>query len=226
MSERIASSRRRFLQAGVATAAGVVLPGWATKGAPAIIQSDDERPQALQGLQLGDPGDGSVVVWSRSDRAARMIVDWSYDEQFQDKHHIVGPHALETTDFTVRQALEGLEAGSEVFVRVAFQSLKTARAIGEPVVGRFIVPPDESGDEGRWFRHARNDLRFLWGGDTAGQGWGINTAFGGMKIYEAMRQRNPLFFIHSGDNIYADGPIAESVVAEKVRSGPTSSRRR
>jgi len=35
-----------------------------------------------------------------------------------------------------------------------------------------------------------------------------------MKIYEAMRQRDPLFFIHSGDNIYADGPIAESVAAE------------
>ena len=58
------------------------------------------------------------------------------------------------------------------------------------------------------------DLRFQWGGDTAGQGWGINPDFGGMKIYEAMRQRSPLFFIHSGDTIYADGPIAESVVAE------------
>ena len=54
----------------------------------------------------------------------------------------------------------------------------------------------------------------MWSGDTAGQGWGINPSFGGMKIYEAMRQRSPLFFIHSGDNIYADGPIAESVVAE------------
>ena len=35
-----------------------------------------------------------------------------------------------------------------------------------------------------------------------------------MKIYEAMRQRSPLFFIHSGDNIYADGPIPASVTAE------------
>jgi alkaline phosphatase D len=29
-----------------------------------------------------------------------------------------------------------------------------------------------------------------------------------------MRQRNPLFFIHSGDTIYADGPIAATVAAE------------
>ena len=35
-----------------------------------------------------------------------------------------------------------------------------------------------------------------------------------MKIYEAMRQRNPLFFIHSGDTIYADSPIPSSLVAE------------
>jgi alkaline phosphatase D len=69
-------------------------------------------------------------------------------------------------------------------------------------------------EDGHVFGRLRGDLRFVWGGDTAGQGWGINPSFGGMKIYEAMRQRNPLFFVHSGDNIYADGPIAESVVAE------------
>jgi alkaline phosphatase D len=57
-------------------------------------------------------------------------------------------------------------------------------------------------------------IRFLWAGDTAGQGWGINLEFGGMKIYEAMRQTHPDFFIHSGDNIYADGPIQEFVTAE------------
>jgi alkaline phosphatase D len=32
-----------------------------------------------------------------------------------------------------------------------------------------------------------------------------------MKIYESMRQVQPDFFIHSGDNIYADGPIVSSV---------------
>src|SRR6185436_4469207 len=48
-------------------------------------------------------------------------------------------------------------------------------------------------------------------GDTAGQGWGINPDFGGMRIYETMRQTRPDFFIHSGDNIYADGPMRESV---------------
>jgi alkaline phosphatase D len=215
MSKLICSSRRRFLQAGVATAAGVVLPGRTfIKGAPAIIAAESERPQARQGLQFGDPGNGSVMVWSRSDREARMLVEWSYDEQFQQVRRVVGPYALDVTDFTARQDLEGLEPGSEVFVRVSFQSLNSARAIGEPVIGRFVVPPDDMMADGRRHGHGGRDLRFVWGGDTAGQGWGINPDFGGMKIYEAMRRRQPLFFIHSGDTIYADGPIAESVVAE------------
>jgi alkaline phosphatase D len=202
------------LKAATLTAAGAGLPAWALKRAPAIIAAEVERPQALHGLHIGDPFDGSAVVWSRSDRPARMLVDWSYDESFAHARRIAGPHALETTDFTARQALEGLEAGSDVFVRVSFQNLDNARAVSEPVVGRFVVPPAPLVGEGHHRGQARSDLRFVWGGDTAGQGWGINPGWGGMRIYETMRQRNPLFFIHSGDTIYADGPIAPSVVAE------------
>ncbi len=113
-----------------------------------------------------------------------------------------------------RQGLDGLEPGSEVFVRVFFESLTNDRVHSAPVTGRFVVPPDPHFGDDPPFGRGAKDLRFLWGGDTPGQGWGINPGFGGMKIYEAMRQRNPLFFIHSGDNIYADGPIAESVIAE------------
>lgn len=39
-----------------------------------------------------------------------------------------------------------------------------------------------------------------------------------MKIYEAMRKRQPDFFIHSGDNIYADGSISAEVKAENGRT--------
>jgi alkaline phosphatase D len=215
MSRSNALSRRRFLKTSAATAAGATLPGWiVTGGSPAIIAAESERPRTLQGLHFADPHDGSVVVWSRSDRPARMIVEWSSDEQFREARQLRGPHALDVTDFTARQAIHGLEAGSEVFVRVVFESLKNDRALSAPITGRFVVPPDPMREEGHGFGRRSSDLRFLWSGDTAGQGWGINPAFGGMKIYDAMRQRNPLFFIHSGDNIYADGPIAESVVAE------------
>ncbi len=71
---------------------------------------------------------------------------------------------------------------------------------GEPVVGSFSTPPAIA-----------SNIRFLWSGDTAGQGWGINEEWGGMRIYETMRQTKPDFFIHCGDTIYADGPIQAEV---------------
>ena len=49
-----------------------------------------------------------------------------------------------------------------------------------------------------------------------GQGWGIDLARGGMRTYAAMRRTAPDFFIHCGDNIYADCPIAAE---QKLRDG-------
>ncbi len=54
-------------------------------------------------------------------------------------------------------------------------------------------------------------MSFCWSGDTAGQGWGIDEARGGMTIYSAILKNRPDFFIHSGDTIYADGPIQSEV---------------
>jgi alkaline phosphatase D len=51
----------------------------------------------------------------------------------------------------------------------------------------------------------------VWSADTVGQGWGINPAWGGLKIYETIRGLGPDFFVHSGDTIYADGPLAAEV---------------
>jgi alkaline phosphatase D len=203
------ASRRAFLKA-----AGAALPAWAVARAPAIVTAAAARPRALQGLQFGDPGDGSVVVWSRSDRPSAMRVEWSRDESFADATRLAGPHALPDTDFTVRRVIDGLDPGSDVFVRVTFEALGDTRAVSEAVVGRFVVPPGAPARQGRGGGRPGGDLRFLWGGDTAGQGWGINPGFGGMRIYETMRRRSPHFFIHSGDTIYADAPISASVVAE------------
>ncbi len=58
--------------------------------------------------------------------------------------------------------------------------------------------------------HRRN-IRFQWSGDTAGQGYGINPDWGGMRIYSTMTEQEPDFFIHSGDTIYADNPIPAEV---------------
>ena len=67
-------------------------------------------------------------------------------------------------------------------------------------IGRFRTAPAD-----------RRSVSFVWSGDTAGQGWGIDEARGGMRTYATMRNNRPDFFIHCGDTIYADGPIAAEV---------------
>ena len=161
--------------------------------------ADDTGPEMGQGIQIGDLAPGKAVIWSRSDRDARMWVEYAFDPDFTDSHVVRGPHALEGTDHTARQDLVGLPEGQDVYVKVWFEDLTNSRAKSDPVYGRFHTIGK------------RDDIRFVWGGDTAGQGWGINPAFGGMKMYETMRQVEPQFFLHCGDNVYSDGPISEVV---------------
>ena len=55
------------------------------------------------------------------------------------------------------------------------------------------------------------DVSFVWTGDVVGQGWGIDPAYGGLHLFESMRRRRPDFLLHSGDTVYADGPLPPSV---------------
>ncbi|MFZ5894959.1 MAG: alkaline phosphatase D family protein [Myxococcota bacterium] len=192
-------SRRNFLRSAGASLGGLsaIL---SAKQAPAQITRDSARPNAAWGIQVGDVLGDRAIVWSRSDRPARLVVEWSLDESFRNKHTVVGPYAFEASDFTARVDLDNLPQNAEVFLRVGFQAVDSRGAKSEPVLGRFRSAP----------RRPR-DIRFVWGGDTAGQGWGIDLTAGGMRCYEAMRQVNPDFFLHSGDNIYADGPMLPEV---------------
>lgn len=169
--------------------------------APLYSQSN-QRPQAKWGAQIGDVAPGRALIWSRSDRPARMIVDWSTTEAFGDPKRVLGSHAIDASDFTARIDLRDLPGGQQVFYRVFFQSLTDGKTLSEPVAGRFRTAPAQS-----------RDVRFLWSGDTAGQNYGINPDWGGMRTYETMRRRGADFFIHSGDTIYADGPITSEVKA-------------
>ena len=84
--------------------------------------------------------------------------------------------------------LENLPPGQDIFYRVRFADLSSPAIAGEPVTGRFRTAPSD-----------RRSVSFVWSGDTAGQGWGIDDARGGMRTYAAMQGNRPDFFIHSGD---------------------------
>jgi alkaline phosphatase D len=191
-------NRRAFLKSSIASGAALALPAFGQ--APAIVTSERTRPQVLGGLQFGDVTGGRAIVWSRADRPSRLLVEYSRQPDFRDAVAVRGPIALETSDFTVHLDLTGLPAGGEIFVRAQFQDLATGRAMSEPVTGRFMTAPA-----------TRRDVSFAWSGDTAGQGWGINADWGGMKCYDTVRRARPDFFVHNGDTIYADNPIAAEV---------------
>ena len=53
-------------------------------------------------------------------------------------------------------------------------------------------------------RGPARDVTIAWTADTVGQGWGIDTNLGGMRLYDAMRKAEADVFVHSGDTIYAD----------------------
>ncbi len=191
------STRRHFLQAASAAAA---FPRLVRPQMPGIIPADSARPVITHGVMSGDVANRSGVIWSRADRPSRMIVEYGTSESFDNATRVEGPHCLDVTDFTGRLQLDQLPADADIFYRVIFQSAVDGKTESEPVFGRF-----------RTLERRERDVCIVWGGDTAGQGWGINPEFGGMRIYESMRALQPDFFIHSGDNIYADGPISSSV---------------
>jgi alkaline phosphatase D len=168
--------------------------------APAFVPSERLRPVVPYGVQSGDVTTASGVVWSKSDRVARMLVEWDTELSFTSPRRIAGPVATADTDFCAHVDLEGLPPGLRVHYRVVFEPPDEPRARSEPVLGSFVTAPAE-----------RRDVVVAWSGDTAGQGWGIDLARGGMTIYEAMRRLRPDVFIHCGDQIYADDPILPEV---------------
>ncbi len=100
-------NRRQFLLSSALTGGGIIATNLVSKSrvfaqAPAIITSERMRPGIPYGVACGDISDDSVIIWSRSDRPARMIVEYSTNESFRRGRRVFGPNALEDSDFTAR----------------------------------------------------------------------------------------------------------------------------
>ncbi|MCA6123438.1 alkaline phosphatase D family protein [Bradyrhizobium sp. WSM 1704] len=181
-------TRRRFLSTTAAAGVGLIAMPYLSRAA--------DRPVITHGVQSGDVGTDGGVVWARADRPAQMMVEVATSDSFKDARTLPPIAALPESDFTAKMLLENLPSGQDIFYRVRFRDLSHTDIVGEPVVGRFRTAPGD-----------RRDVSFVWGGDVAGQGWGINPDDGGMFTFAAMKKHNPDFFLHSGDTIYADGVI-------------------
>src|SRR5712672_4614376 len=185
-------TRRQLL---VRSASTVALAGLGSLAKPYLSRAAD-RPQLTNGLASGDVSTSSAIVWARADRPARMLVECSTVESFKTILCVTSSDALPDHDFTSKVLLEGLPPGQDIFYRVRFEDIGETGISGETQVGHFRTAPLEQGS-----------ISFVWSGDTAGQGWGIDASRGGMRTYGTMLENRPDFFIHSGDHIYADCPV-------------------
>ena len=186
-------SRRGFMAsagaAGIVAGSGLALPSYSRA---------NQRPVFTHGVQSGDVDTMSGVVWTRTDRPSQVMFEVSTTESFADARRLAPLDAVPQSDFAVKRLIADLPSDQDIFYRMTARDLSDVSAVSEPIVGSFKTAP-----------MSRRSVRFAWSGDTAGQGWGIDDA--GMATYATMARHTPDFFIHSGDTIYADGPMKDEV---------------
>ncbi|SEG34515.1 alkaline phosphatase D [Thermomonospora echinospora] len=206
--------RRTVLRTGLIAGGGTALaalaasPAAGSPVAPALIRTG--RPRLTHGVQSGDVTAGQGVVWARADRPSRMLVDVSHRPDFRGFRTVRGPVLTPETDLTGKAFLRGLPPGRQIHYRVRLADLDRHSLVSAPVEGGFRTPARD--------RHDGRDISFVWSGDLAGQGWGINPELGGYRIFRAMSAVDPDFFLCSGDWVYADGPLTETVALPDGRT--------
>ena len=78
-------SRRNFIKtASFALSAGVVTSGSGLSSIAASLNTTalSDLPQLTHGIQFGDVLSARAIVWSRADRPARMVVEYSFNRNY------------------------------------------------------------------------------------------------------------------------------------------------
>ena len=160
-----------------------------------------DRPQITHGVQSGDVGADGGVVWARADRPSQMMVEVATTKSFKNARAAAADRGA------ARERLHRENAAGKSSRRAGHL---LSRPLPRPLAYRRHRASRSSAASAP--RPAdRRDVSFVWGGDVAGQGWGINPDDGGMVTFATMRKHRPDFLLHSGDTIYADGVIPSEV---------------
>jgi alkaline phosphatase D len=191
-------SRRSLLGGGAALFGAAALASTAKAfGAPTLIRGGG--PAVVSGVQSGDVSNDGAVLWAQTDRPARMWARVATGPTRRGGRMVKGPLVGPDSAFTGQVLVRGLPPSRSVTYDVWF--VDEDGVSGRVEQGSFRAAP----------RHVDQDVSFVFSGDCVGQGWGINPDIGGMVGFETMRATQPDFFIFSGDTIYADGPLVETV---------------
>ena len=148
-------SRRALLSSVVLAGASVLARSvsqrgpWAQGTAPALVTSDSARPSIPYGVASGDVTSDAAIIWSRTNKPSRLLVEYATTDSFTHARRVQGPAALAVSDFTARVELTDLPAGQEIFYRVLLPTASTGifgalvlgfgRALGETMALAMLV---------------------------------------------------------------------------------------
>ena len=166
-------------------------------------EGNNKSLELTHGIASGDVTNDSAVVWARSNREAQMHVEYDTYSNFSQSNSLNSTSlANQTTDYTARAKLEGLNPDTVYYYRIWFstphlyQEYSDNALHSEPLVGSFRTAPDPSSP-------TIKPISFIFAADLGGQKHCRQAATGGYSIFKNMTQLSPDFFIANGDMIYA-----------------------
>ena len=166
-------------------------------------EGNNKTLELTHGIASGDVTNDSAVVWARSNREAQMHVEYDTYSNFSQSNSLNSSSlANQTTDYTARAKLEGLNPDTVYYYRIWFstphlyQEYSDNALHSEPLVGSFRTAPDPSSP-------TIKPISFIFAADLGGQKHCRQAATGGYSIFKNMTQLSPDFFIANGDMIYA-----------------------
>jgi phosphodiesterase/alkaline phosphatase D-like protein/glycerophosphoryl diester phosphodiesterase len=143
---------------------------------------------ATHGVASGDVTSSSAIVWTRTNQASQVNVEFGTDPNLTTDVLAGSVNATAANDFTARVKLDGLNPGTRYYYRVSFPK----GTMGQ--IGTFMTAPDSS---------TAQPVSLIWAGDLGGHSY-CREMGRGYDIYAAMLELSPDFFIANGDMIYAD----------------------
>jgi len=161
-------------------------------------------------LAAGDPTADSVVLWARTDDPGNYRFEVALDPHFGT---IAARREVRTqaqTGLTAQATLQGLSPSTRYYFRLV------SDAAAYPTSRATFATAPESG--------ARQTVKFLFGADLGGQGYGrlrpgTGLLVDGWPIFAPMAAESADFFVALGDMVYADRPITTEAPDRKYPKG-------
>ncbi|WP_292496672.1 PhoD-like phosphatase N-terminal domain-containing protein, partial [Mesorhizobium sp.] len=115
---KLSLTRRAFVTSasafGLVGASGLALPYYSRA---------NQRPAFTHGVQSGDVDATSGMVWTRTDRPARVMYEVSTTESFADAVRLAPLDTSPASDYTVKRLLTDLAADQDIFYRMTAADL-------------------------------------------------------------------------------------------------------